>query len=319
MNQPDSAGQAASNRIKAVLAGLAGSFILFAAYLAFPPVGIFSGLVAPLPLVVVHMRYGIRTAVVALVGGTAALSGLFGISAGLFYLVQCGLISLLMTGMLLRGTGGVRSLAWTSAANLVLLSLMVVLFSIATGQDINKLVTDEIRGSVSQAVAIYEKGGVKGEELAKMRQAMNSAADVVIRMYPALVSVTLIGMAGLNLALIKRFFAAGGSLKLGDFASYRTPDVLVWLLIAAGFSLLSDNRLITTPALNVLTVLLVLYFLQGFAVLLTIIARQSVAAVLRVALYVMLIMQPYLTVVVAVIGIFDLWGDFRTPRKQENL
>ena len=28
---------------------------------------------------------------------------------------------------------------------------------------------------------------------------------------------------------------------------------------------------------------------------------------------------PYLAALVAAIGIFDLWGDFRTPRKQENL
>jgi uncharacterized protein YybS (DUF2232 family) len=83
--------------------------------------------------------------------------------------------------------------------------------------------------------------------------------------------------------------------------------------------MLAGNYIITTPALNILAIIALLYFLQGLAVLFTVIARQSIAGVLRVILYIMLVLQPYLAALVAAIGIFDLWGDFRTPRKQENL
>ena len=93
----------------------------------------------------------------------------------------------------------------------------------------------------------------------------------------------------------------------------------MWGLIAAGFSLLANNSIITTPAINALAIIVVLYFLQGLAVLSTVIARQSIAGVLRTGLFIMLLLQPYLAALVAAIGIFDLWGDFRTPRKQENL
>jgi hypothetical protein len=44
-----------------------------------------------------------------------------------------------------------------------------------------------------------------------------------------------------------------------------------------------------------------------------------VPALLRIFLYTTLIIQPYLLALVAGIGIFDLWVDFRTPKKQENL
>jgi hypothetical protein len=139
-------------------------------------------------------------------------------------------------------------------------------------------------------------------------------------MYPALITVTLIAMVGCNLALLRRFTTGMGfSLNINEFRAYRNPDILVWGLIAAGFLLLADNRIITTPAINVLAIIIVLYFLQGLAVLSTVIARQSIAGVLRAGLYIMLLLQPYLAALVAAIGIFDLWGDFRTPRKQENL
>jgi len=320
MSLTDKADHAVSSRFAAALIGMVGSFILFAAYLVIPPAGIFSGLLAPFPAAYVRFRHGRSITIITLLGGTVAMTAVFGLTAGTFYLVQCGLIALMMPELLLRGFSAVRSIAWTTAANIVLLMLAVVFFSISSGQDIHQLVVAEIQSSVSQAVSIYEKSGVKGDELVVLKQTMATAADLVIRMYPALVAITLIAMAGCNLALLRRFAVFPlHELNVGEFRDYRNPDILVWVLIAAGFSMLAGNRIVTTPALNILAVIVLLYFLQGLAVLFTVIARQSIAGVLRVGLYIMLLLQPYLAALVAAIGIFDLWGDFRTPRKQENL
>jgi uncharacterized protein YybS (DUF2232 family) len=234
--------------------------------------------------------------------------------------VQCGLIALMLPELLLRGFSATRSIAWTTGACVILLAAAVVFFSISSGQDVHQMAVAEIQKSVAQAVDIYEKTGVKGDELVVLKQTMSSAAELVIRMYPALIIITLIAMVGCNLALLRRFTAGMGfSLNINEFCAYRNPDILVWGLIAAGFSLLADNTVITTPAINVLAIFVVLYFLQGLAVLFTVISRQSIAGVLRAGLYIMLLLQPYLAALVAAIGIFDLWGDFRTPRKQENL
>ncbi len=320
MSLTEKAGHVFSSRISAALIGMAGSFILFAAYLVIPPAGIFSGLLAPFPAAYVRFRHGRGTAVIIILGATAVMTAYFGLSAGTFYLVQCGLIAFLLPELLLRGFSATRSIVWTTSAIVVMLTFAVVFFSLTSGQNVHQMAVAEIQKSVAQAVAIYEKSGVKGEELDVLKQTMASAADLVIRMYPALIIITLIAMVGCNLSLLKRFTAGMGfSLNIGEFKAYRNPDILVWGLIAAGFSLLADDRIITTPALNVLAVIVLLYFLQGLAVLSTVIARQSIAGVLRTGLYVMLLLQPYLAALVAAIGIFDLWGDFRTPRKQENL
>jgi uncharacterized protein YybS (DUF2232 family) len=320
MNLIDKAGHVLNSRILAALIGMAGSFILFAAYLVIPPAGIFSGLLAPFPAAYFRFRHGRGTGVIIVLGATAAMTAYFGLSAGAFYLVQCGLIALLLPELLLRGFSATRSIVWTTTASVVLLGAAVVFFSMTSGQNAHQMAVDEIQKSVAQAVAIYEKSGVKGEELAVLKQTMATASELVIRMYPALITITLIAMVGFNLALLRRFTAGMGfSLNIDDFRGYRNPDILVWGLIAAGFSLLADDRIITTPAINVLAIIVVLYFLQGLAVLSTVIARQSIAGVLRAGLYIMLLLQPYLAALVAAIGIFDLWGDFRTPRKQENL
>ncbi len=320
MSLTDKAGHVLGSRVSAALIGMAGSFILFAAYLVIPPAGIFSGLLAPFPAAYVRFRHGRGTALIIILGATAAMTAYFGLVAGTFYLVQCGLIALLMPELLLRGFSAVRSIAWTTVATAVLLSVAVFFFSLAGAQNIHHMAVAEIHKSVAQAVAIYEKSGVTGDELAVLKQTMATAADLVIRLYPALITITLIVMAGCNLLLLRRFAAGmGHMLNISEFRGYRNPDLLVWGLIAGGFALLSTNPFITTPALNALAIIVVLYFLQGLAVLTTVISRQSIAGVLRAGLYIMLILQPYLAALVAAIGIFDLWGDFRTPRKQENL
>jgi len=320
MSLTDKAGHVTSSRIFAALVGMAGSFILFAAYLVIPPAGIFSGLLAPFPAAYYRFRHGRATGIIIILGTTAAMTAYFGLSAGTFYLVQCGLIALLLPELLLRGFSATRSIVWTTAAIVTLLTVVVLFFSMTSDQNVHQIVVAEIQKSVAQAADIYEKSGVKGEELAVLKQTMATAAELVIRMYPALIIITLIGMVGCNLALLRRFTAGMGvSLNINEFRAYKNPDILVWGLIAAGFSLLADNPIITTPAINALAIIVVLYFLQGLAVLSTVIARQSIAGVLRAGLYIMLLLQPYLAALVAAIGIFDLWGDFRTPRKQENL
>lgn len=320
MNLTEKAGHVLSFRIFAVLIGMAGSFFLFAAYLVIPLAGIFSGLLAPFPAAYVRFRHGRGAAVIIVMGATAATTAYFGLSAGTFYLVQCGLIALMLPELLLRGFSATRSIVWTTTTCVVFLTAAVVFFSITSGQNVHQMAVAEIQKSVAQAIAIYEKSGVKGEELTILRQTMATAADLVIRMYPALVTITLVGMVGCNLALLRRFTGGMGfDLNINEFRTFRNPEILVWGLIAAGFSLLADNMIVTTPAINVLAVIVVLYFLQGLAVLSTVIARQSIAGALRTGLYIMLLLQPYLAALVAAIGIFDLWGDFRTPRKQENL
>ncbi|MBI2355323.1 MAG: YybS family protein [Deltaproteobacteria bacterium] len=310
----------AAARLTAAVIGTAVSFILFAAYMVFPPAGFFTGLLAPFPVAFFRLGSGRGTALIITIGVTTLLTAFFGIQAGVLFLLQCGVIALLLPELLLRGYGAARTIAWTTAVNLVVFALAALGFSNLSGQNIHLLAVREINASIAQTLTIYEQAGIKGDELALMRQSMTLAADVIIRIYPALLTVMLIAVTGCNLSLVKRFAGRLGlELEIGSFKDFRNPESLVWLLIAAGFAMLAGNPIITIPALNVLVVITTLYFLQGLAVLLTIIARQSFAGVLRLLLFIMLLFQPYLAALVAALGIFDLWGDFRTPRKQENL
>ena len=307
-------------RLTAVLVGAAGTFALFAASFVIPPLGFFSGILAPFPVMYFRLRHGRAVAAIILLAAVTALTALFGVNAAAVYLLQCGVIALLLPELLLRGYGAARTIAWTTGVNIALLAVFAVIFTQVSGQDLQQSLSGEISTSISRALALYEKSGVKGDELSMVKQTMDMAAALLIRIYPSLVTILLGIMAGCNLALIRRPASLMGyQLQLGDFKELRLPESLIWVLIVAGFALLAPNRIVTTPALNVLAVTTTLYFLQGLAVVQTIVARQAFAGIMRVFLWVMLLLQPYLAAVIAAIGIFDIWGEFRTPKKKENL
>jgi len=320
MDVTSQAGHATAVRLKAALFGMVGSFILFAAYLAVPPVGMLTGIFTPFPAAYTRVMYGRLPAFIVTLGAATAITLLFGIFAGALYLGLCAITGFVMPELLIRGISGSRSLFVTTAINMAVLAAAVVLYSATSGIDLQQFLSAEITNSLKQATEMYEKGGVKGEDLELVKQTMQTVAALLHRLYPALITIMFIFISICNLALLKKTTATlTPTLTIDEFNTFKNPDLLVWVVIASGFVVLISDQMMSTAALNILLVVSVLYFFQGMAVVKTVIERQALAGILRIGLYVMLIFQPYLAAFVAAIGLCDLWVDFRTPKKQENL
>jgi uncharacterized protein YybS (DUF2232 family) len=176
-----------------------------------------------------------------------------------------------------------------------------------------------INASVRHAVEIYAKSGVTGDELASLKRAMEQVARVLTAAYPSLLTIYLGAVAGVNVMLLKRLGNRWGIvLPDSDFASFRLPEPLVWLVIAAGFSLLVPSAVAHLISYNMLAILCALYFMQGLAVIVALFRRFTLPTLVRYVFYLLVGVQPYLMVAVAFLGLFDIWGDFRSPR-QKNL
>jgi uncharacterized protein YybS (DUF2232 family) len=306
-----------------VLLGAAASGVLFSASLAVPFIGFVAGFLAAVPICYTRLEGGRKTALLA----TAVAALLVGIGfnplAGLWFLAQCGLIGLLLPELALRGMSGSRALLWTTAAASAVSVMVAFVMAATTGQNLLTIAQQEISTGMAQALKLYEQQqGLSPQDLETIKQGLQTIAATLLRILPALGTLNLLLVASISLLFLRRMAEQRGlALSLEPFQHFRVPEILIWPLIAAGFSLLATTTLITTPALNVAAVLAVLYFFQGLAVLLTMIGRTSYVGVLKVMLIAVLLLQPYLAPVVAFIGIFDLWGDFRTPRtkQEENL
>jgi hypothetical protein len=128
---------------------------------------------------------------------------------------------------------------------------------------------------------------------------------------PGILVVGLLLGAVLNYVLVRLCLRREGFRR---FADETVPDHLVWGVIVGGVLAISGQTALTLVGVNGLLVLAALYAIQGLAVLRHLFVRARVPRVLQVATFGVFVLQPLLLLVVAGVGLVDLWLDFRKIR-----
>jgi uncharacterized protein YybS (DUF2232 family) len=296
------------------------TLVLFLAYVTFPVIGLLPALFIPLPAVYFHVK-----------NGAAAGAGVFAITltvlifmqegaTPLLYVLQSGLIGFLLPFFYLQRKGTAKSIAYAVGLDFLLIVVLAVAYGFRAGVDLQGMLLKGIELSSEQAIGIYSKQGISPEDLAMVTSGIREAGQLIASVFPALILVSLAMIAALNMSVLFRL-AAKALPQLPrpeSYLSFRNPDALVWILIAAGFSMLVPQPDLKRVALNILVVVGFIYFMQGLAVVLAFFQRMSVPSLARIIFWLVLAFQPYLVLAIAFLGVFDIWGDFRTP-KQKNL
>lgn len=293
---------------------------LFLAYITFPVIGLLPGMLAPLPAMYFFCKRGAAaggavfsiTLTVLVIMGEPVIP--------LLYLLQAGIISLLLPWLYLKGKGTARTIAYSAGINFLLIVAVALAYGLWSGTDLAATLVKGIENSADQAIALYRNQGLSKEDLEMLTQGIRQAGGVIAKVFPALLLVSLGSIAALNMALIFRLAARWlPNLPMPDsFQSFRNPESFVWVVIVAGFSMLLPQPGIQQVALNLLIVCGFIYFLQGLAVVLAFFQRLSVPSLARMIFWLVLMFQPYLVLAIAFLGIFDIWANFRTP-KEKNL
>uniref|UniRef100_A0A831UAM8 DUF2232 domain-containing protein n=1 Tax=Geobacter metallireducens TaxID=28232 RepID=A0A831UAM8_GEOME len=304
-----------------IVKGVCLTVAIFIVYLQVPLAGMVAGVLAPLPVLYYHLKSGRWTVGAAAVAITAlVLVFLGGLSLAVLYLLQAGLLSVALPIFLSRGHSASRALASAVFTVAVVAAVSIVGYGTAQGVDLHARVTAAIGTTLEQTAEFYKARGASGEELQFLKEGLAQVGALFSQIYPAMLLVSLAAVAGINLLVVARF---RNRLKIPvpdtTISRFKNPEHLVWGLIVAGFSLLIDNGVVQAAALNVVVVAAFLYFMQGLAVVAHFFAAHRVPALFRVLFYVLLVLQAYLALAVALLGLFDLWADFRRPRIRENL
>lgn len=298
-----------------VLGALAG-YLLFGAAGVLGVGAVLVNLFTPLPAAVVGMRLGPAWGLAAVVLTAAALLVTAEVGSALLFALQFGLPAALLPWLLRRDVAWDRALAITLGAMLGLGLLGLFGFAASSGQSAFTLADSLVAREIQQAVTLME-GFAKGSnqtpaETEAYRQAIVGMGELMRRIYPGMLiavggalQLTTLGL----LALLLRPRTLPGP----AFARWRAPELLIWALIAAGFVVMLADSTVQTVALNLLVVLLPVYFLQGLAVIEYFFTRKGLSPLWRGVSYLLLVVNP-LPMIVTGVGVFDLWVDFRKKR-----
>lgn len=155
---------------------------------------------------------------------------------------------------------------------------------------------------------------VPPESLLYFEQAVTRTRQLVPLLLPGLLCCIVVLTVWVNLMggirLLRRL--KPGYVPWKKFSQWRLPDWLIWPAIGAGVLLLvADGAGAVTMALSLVLVCGLFYFFQGLAVFISLLDRWKVPPALRLVFYGMLIVQSYGLLIIALLGLADVWIDFR--------
>jgi len=154
------------------------------------------------------------------------------------------------------------------------------------------------------------------ESQAELEQLFRRMRVMVPRIMPGMLAVSAISVVWANMALAGWLLKRRSYPSWPDFKEWRLPEPMVWPLIVAGFLLFAPGWA-NVAAVNAVLVLLTLFQIQGVAILLHLLERWSVPQPVRLFIFLILIIQAYGIILLSLLGIADIWADFRKPKSND--
>lgn len=282
------------------------------------PWGFFANLLVPLPAAYSQMRCG-TAAGVGIVGLSAAILFGSGSSGGaIAYLIQFGIASFVLPLLLRRGYAWGRAVAATLAGVAIAAAVTLGGFALQRGEAIDELVAGYVQAEVDAALSLSEEAELPPEQQAEFASVAKRMGDFLLQAWPALAIVATGAVLLLTVFMLKALSAGYYEVPGLPFRFWSVPDALIWPLILAGFGMVFAEGAPRLAALNLLVILVPVYFLQGMAIVTFYFERKSVPPFFRGLGYLLAVFLNPLPLIVTGIGVFDLWADFRKPRTRKN-
>lgn len=141
--------------------------------------------------------------------------------------------------------------------------------------------------------------------------------EVTPKIFPGVLATTTLSTIWLNIMLANWLLKKTGKAAWGDLKQWRLPYPLVWVFIVAGILLFLPGAL-NTLGLNLMMIMVTLYFMQGFEVFNHLCLRWAIPNAIRVLIIFFLVIQAYGFILLALLGLADIWADFRKPHTIET-
>ena len=280
------------------------------------------GILSPFPLIFIYLQRGrqVGIALVALV--FAVLLLLVGADRAMLFLAEYSLMALVLAELIRMQLPGDRCIAGGALASGLI--SVVLLAALLGDQDTSfkEFFEKQIRAHLSESMEAFESMGEDKGEVAKMKVFAENAAEGLAAAYPAFLLIgSLIG-AVVNYTLIRfawmRLYGIG--LFSGRaFSDWICPENLVWCFIFSGAALFLGSGMVEDAGLNVFLVMLCIYFSQGLSIIVHFLKVRNVPTFFWFVLFILIFVQPLLIGLLAGLGVFDIWVDFRKIRNTEDI
>jgi len=277
-----------------------------------PIVGSFFTLLTPLPLILLSLRVGRVGALLGMSVVGICVAGLLGPGYAWFFYIQFGLPAMVLAEAIRRRWTPEASVAAGSIT--ILMGGLIGLFLAAwgAGGSLLDFLQHRVDIAVREAMELYGKMGISSDEVGPLFASVDEVRMFLLTASPGLFMAAALLSTSANFFLARKgaaHAAVAGSPAPGF--TWKVPDWLVWILIGSAALLLSGVPVAKEIGFNGLLIMITVYFLQGLAIASFWIRRLRLSPFVGFVGGALLLLQPLLLLLVALVGLFDIWVVFR--------
>ncbi len=281
-----------------------------------PIAGPFFSLLTPLPFLYYSAKLGVSQAVkltcvsILVTGLIAAITRQ---SQLIFLCFEFSVLGLILSEIFRRKMSIGTSVLLGTCLLLLIGLLVLAVAGLRKNLGPLEMVYAYLLESLEETARLYTQVGADPEKAGAFQETLKALKEGVALIYPSLMIVGSAFVVWLNVIMSRPLFIKR-NLEVPDFGAldrWKSPELMVWGLIAAGFSLFLSFSPLRLVAVNALVIMLAIYFFHGLSVLLFYLNKYRVPPWMRVGVYALIVLQQILVVGVTMAGLFDQWIDLR--------
>ena len=298
------------------------SMVLFSAAIFLPPFGILLSIFCPIPIVLAYLYRGQKTGFISLISVVILLLLFVNVQISLVFFVEYGLVAVVMAESIRRNYSIDKIVMYSVGSSLLLGGALIYFLLLPNDINVSSMITEQIKESMASSINAYREMGVSSSEIENIEFYSKKLASAFVKTIPAWMIVSSSIGVLLNYVLVKmiwnKYIGDSCYFDSTDLQKWSASEYFIWLPIFSGIVLLVSVTSINAIALNILIVSLLVYFYQGIASILFYMRKKAFPLFLKVIIYGLMVIQPFLLFFVILIGVFDTWVDFRKLKYSEN-
>lgn len=290
--------------------------IILVAFVA-PPLGMIVGMFTPVPLILVYLQRGKVSGLITITGVGLALLVLVGPQLAIAFMVAYGIMAAAMAEST-RLSFSFEKIILVSTLVPAVLTLLMLFLGLAGGEGSSmKALEETLKEAAASYIQIIEESGESPENLKIIRESVKETIPIAARVFPSFILVSTLMGAVVNFLAVRYLwlrFYTGKYFEGMDASLWMLPDVVVWGLIASIGSMFFGPEISQVAGMNLVIILLFLYFLQGLSVVTHIFKRKKFPKWVWIIAFILIPLNPMFFGLVMGMGLFDIWVDFRKIR-----
>lgn len=307
-----------------LLAAIAIIFAVISAYL--PLIGPFVNLLWPVPIILLGVRQGYKWSILATVVAGIIIAILLHPLEAVSVVVGFGLIGIVLGYAFRMEFSPGKTMLWGSVASLFSKAALLGIGVLITGVNPFNVQGDVMAKTIEQTMEIYKSFGMPEQELAEMKERMQTMLGFVKIILPSGFVLASVADTFLNFYISKTVLKKLGhdTIDFPPFKNWTLPSYIVYFFALALVMIYWGNSreiaILYNGGLNLYMLASVILFVQGLSLFNYVAHKYNLSRLVRSIILLLILTNGFLSQILICAGAIDTIIDYRrlrTPRKSE--